>query len=53
MLHVDAIPICGFLKSSILKPTACSMARLGARSMPSTTNEEKVRVDLSPELAIF
>ena len=37
MLQVEAMPICGFLKSSLLKPTACSMARLGARSMPSTT----------------
>jgi hypothetical protein len=44
MLQVDATPICGFLKSSLLKPTACNMARLGARSMPSTTWEEKVRV---------
>ena len=37
MLHVEAIPIWGFLKSSGLKPTAYNMARLGARSMPSTT----------------
>jgi hypothetical protein len=27
MLQVDATPICGFLKSSLLKPTACNMAR--------------------------
>jgi len=40
MLQVDAIPICGFLKSSSLKPTARNMARLGARSVPSTTTEE-------------
>jgi hypothetical protein len=44
MLQVDATPICGFLKSSLLKPTACNMARFGSRSMPSTTWEEKVRV---------
>ena len=41
MLQVEAIPICGFLKSSFLKPTACNIARLGARSIPSTTKEEK------------
>ena len=40
MLQVDAMPICGFLKSSRVKPTACSIARLGARSTPSTTSFE-------------
>ena len=49
MLQVEAMPICGFLKSSLLKPTACSMARLGARSMPSTTKDEKLRVLWSSE----
>ena len=44
MLHVDAIPICGFLKSAFVKPTACSIARLGARSIPSTTKEENARL---------
>jgi hypothetical protein len=34
--HVLAIPTCGFAKSSRLKPTACSIARLAARSRPST-----------------
>src|SRR5581483_11508316 len=37
MLQVDAMPTCDFLKSSDLKPTACNIARLGARSTPSTT----------------
>jgi hypothetical protein len=40
MLHVEAIPTTGFLKSSSLKPTARSMERLGARSAPSTYIEE-------------
>src|SRR5438477_189083 len=43
MLHVLAIPICDFLKSSRLKPTACNIARLGARSTPSTTRPENSR----------
>ena len=30
MLHVDAMPTCGLAKSSSLKPTARSIARLGA-----------------------
>ena len=30
MLQVDAMPTCGFAKSSSLKPTARSIARLGA-----------------------
>jgi hypothetical protein len=47
ILHVEAIPICGFWKSSFVNPTACSIARLGARSMPSTTLDEKVLVLLS------
>ena len=40
MLQVEAMPICDFLKSPLVKPTACSMARLGARSAPSTTMAE-------------
>jgi len=40
MLHVDAIPIIGFLKSESLKPTALSIDLFGALSGPSTTNEE-------------
>ena len=37
MLQREAMPIWDFLKSSRLKPTACSMAREAARSTPSTT----------------
>src|SRR3990167_8769780 len=44
MDHVDAMPIWGFLKSSSLNPTARNMARLGARSSPSVTMEEYLRV---------
>ena len=40
MLHVEAMPICGRLKSSSENPTARSMARLGACSLPSTTTRE-------------
>jgi hypothetical protein len=40
MLQVEAIPICGLEKSLRLKPTACNMARLAARSTPSTIFEE-------------
>lgn len=40
MLQVETTPTCGFLKSSSLKPTALSIALLGARSSPSTTAEE-------------
>src|SRR5210317_93326 len=47
MLHVDAIPICGFLKSSSPNPTARSIARLGACSTPSTTSFEYLRLSLS------
>ena len=32
MLQVEAMPICDFLKSSRVKPSAWSMARLAARS---------------------
>ena len=40
MLQVEAIPICGRLKSSSSKPTARSIARLGACASPSTTTRE-------------
>src|SRR5581483_8332681 len=40
MLHVEAMPTTGFLKSSSLKPTARSIERLGARSGPSTMMAE-------------
>ena len=43
MLQVEATPTWDFLKSAALKPTACSIARLAARSAPSTTMEEKAR----------
>ena len=38
--HVEAMPTTGFLKSASVKPTALNIARLGARSGPSTTIEE-------------
>ena len=34
MLQVEAMPTCGFAKSSSLKPTARSIARLGAFGEP-------------------
>ena len=40
MLQVEAMPICGFVKSASLNPTARSIARLGERSAPSTTRRE-------------
>ena len=39
--HDEAIPICGFLKSSSFIPTARSMPRAGARSSPSVTKPER------------
>src|SRR3954453_11458405 len=36
--HDDATPICGLSQSSSVSPTARSMARAGARSMPSVTS---------------
>src|SRR5690348_11178301 len=48
--HVEAMPICDFLKSSRAKPTAWSMARLAARSYPSTTSLECSRCRLAPFL---
>ena len=40
MDQVLAMPICDFLKSSRANPTAWSIARLAARSAPSTTSFE-------------
>src|SRR6266571_9084972 len=50
-LQVETTPICDFLKSSFLNPTAWSMARLGARSAPSTTMAEKARSPAGGRLA--
>src|SRR6266581_444476 len=50
-LQVETTPICDFLKSSFLNPTAWSMARLGARSAPSTTMAEKERSPAGGRLA--
>jgi hypothetical protein len=41
--HVDAMPMMGLEKSSGVKPTGYSMARLGARSGPSTRMLENGR----------
>ena len=40
LLQVEAIPICGLRKSSSVKPTARSMARLADFPRPSTTGDE-------------
>lgn len=40
MLHVEAMPTCGFLKSSVVNPTALNMALEGALSDPSTILDE-------------
>jgi len=39
VLYEEAIPICGFLKSSPCIPSARSIARLGLRSRPCVTSE--------------
>ncbi len=41
MLQAEQTATCGLSKSSSSNPTALSMERLGARSVPSTTMEEK------------
>ena len=38
--HEEAIPICGFLKSSSFMPTARNIPRAGARSKPSVTSPD-------------
>src|SRR6187402_373536 len=39
-LHVEQTPTCDFAKSARVKPTACNIARPGARSGPSRTRDE-------------
>jgi hypothetical protein len=39
--HEDAMPICGFAKSSSFIPTARSIPLAGARSKPSVTMPER------------
>ena len=41
--QVEATPICERVKSSFRNPTACNIARLGARSSPSKTAAENSR----------
>jgi hypothetical protein len=43
MLQVEAMPTWDFLKSDRVNPTACSIARLAARSGPSVTQQEYLR----------
>src|SRR6266536_2524242 len=50
MLHVEAMPMMGFLKSSSVKPTGRSIERAPARLGPSVTTEENLRVELEAEL---
>jgi hypothetical protein len=40
LLHVEAMPTCGFLKSRSTNPTARSIARLGVCLTPSNTSFE-------------
>ncbi len=40
LLHVDAMPTCGFSKSASPNPTARNIALLGACFTPSTTMRE-------------
>ena len=47
MFQVEAMPTCDFLKSARVKPSACNMARLAARSGPSTTCEEYSRLSIA------
>ena len=39
--HEEAIPICGLTQSSSVIPTARSIPRCGARSIPSVTTPER------------
>ena len=41
--HVEAMPICGLVKSASWNPTARSMARDGDCLAPSTTSREYLR----------
>src|SRR4051812_43177252 len=43
LAHVEAMPICGLLKSASWKPTARNIAREGACLIPSTTSRELAR----------
>ena len=54
MLQVEAMPTCGLEKSSSLKPTGYSIARLGARLSPSRTIEENRRAtDFAERLTLI
>jgi hypothetical protein len=44
ILQAEQTATWGFSKSSSSKPTALSIERLGARSSPSTTMDEKLRL---------
>ena len=46
ILHVEAIPTCGFSKSCVSNPTALSIALEGACSTPSTISEENFLLSL-------
>src|SRR5215213_9671285 len=50
MLHSDAMPMMGFLKSSSVNPTGRSIDRAPARLGPSLTMEENLRVESGAEL---
>ena len=50
MLHSEAMPTTGFLKSASVKPTGRSIERAPARLGPSTTTEECLRVWSGAEL---
>jgi hypothetical protein len=51
-LHVEHTPTCDFAKSARVKPTACNIARPGARSGPSNTSDE-CGLLLTPEFYRF
>src|ERR1700735_192758 len=52
-LQVEATPICDFWKSPRSNPTACSMARLCARSAASTSSADQRRCNDERTLADF